>query len=807
MLNLILELSNKIVNLKKEELFEYLKEYYKKDKFNTEIVLWDENFSENEYLKNINNISCVEGLFSDVRLMFLNKNIFFEMIKNGTAKVKLDYSIGFDVNIASYVLNPNTTNRCFNENFEQTIFNNFDIFPYIVENYLKYGDEFFTNKYVYENIFELFKLIDSNIPDEFVKNEIDSLFKNIKSNKDSFKDFKDNHLRLQIFISGLIFANLHFSKKEEKIKYLTDLFDKRIGQFMKREFIYAVKYFEKNKNIMNFFNQKTNLNVNEYDLMKNIENLAYDLLLIRNIEYYSSLKQVRPNMEVDAFIPFVFSGDGLLIKLLNEVKIKALIFTSDKNLKKITPVYLDNIEKLIKKYDLFSYFTPKKVNKRNNGKINLKESLDNIQKELIEEFLNKKEFKFLKYKKKNKINNIDDLRKCIYCNQYKSKKEFSLEHIFPSALGGKYLDDDLFKTHNVCKECNNRFGLYVDGIFLKSFFIKNEVFNHYLDFVNENEDMTIPFVFMGTLKVPKINHPEYKYCDYWVWVGGSRVYHFHNNYNEFFQSYVSGHPIKFKNKKEAGEVYLVGAMENIDEKLFKIMLFSFKEHFKHQKRFSVNIELNLIDERTKKNNEIKFFDEPDEIQKYIKNKILETANQEHEMLITIQQGSEWKFLSKIAIGLGYNLFGEEYLESDDYKTFYNIINTKGVKEIKNILTKNPVMGDFLSNMTAFLKNIGEVLAFKSGHTLIFQIINNELYLVMWLYNKNYPFAVKIARDISRFKENNLLKKYNNGFVYVCIPAKKLGIGPLDLIAYMAYLQGDDNFLDKKQKDILNELRK
>jgi len=793
----IMELSNNIVSLKKEALLEYLKEYYKKDKFNTKVILWDESFLENEYLKNINNMSCVEGLFPDMRLMFLNKNVFFEMIKNRTAQVKLDYSIGFDVNIASYVLNPNTTNRCFNENFEQTIFNNFDIFPYIVENYLKYGDEFFTNEYVYKNIFELFKLIYSNMPDEFIRIEIDSLFRNIKSNKDLFKEFKDNHLRLQIFISGLIFANWHFSKKEERIRYIMHLFDKKIGQFMKREFIYAVKYFEKNKTIMNFFNQKTNLNVNEFDLIKNIENLAYDLLLVRNTEYYSSLRQVRPNTIVDGFVPLIFSGDENLLKLLKVVKIKALIISENNNIKKITPVYIDDIDSIIRKYGLDDFFDIDRVYQRKNQNINLEENVKEIQNTLIEEFIKQKENKLKN--KKYKIKS-EKTKKCIYCNQYKDESDFSLEHIFPSALGGKYLDDDLFKTHNVCKKCNNWFGLYVDGMFLKSFFIKNEVFNHYLDFVNEIEDITVPFVFIGTLKKPSISHPKYRYCDYWVWAGGSRVYHFHSNYNQFFNSYVGGHPIKFKSKKEAGEVYLVGAMENIDEKLFKIMLFSFKEHFKHQKRFSVNIELNLIDERTKKNNEIKFFDEPDEIQKYIKNKILETANQEHEMLITIQQGSEWKFLSKIAIGLGYNLFGDNYLESDDYKIFHNIINAMDINEIKNILTKNPVMGEFLSNITNSLKHIGEVVAFKSGHTLLFQIINNELYFVMWLYNKNYPFVVKIASDITKFKENNLLKKHNNGFVYICVPAKKLSIGPLDLGEYM---QDKEKFLNMQQEEILN----
>ena len=60
--------------------------------------------------------------------------------------------------------------------------------------------------------------------------------------------------------------------------------------------------------------------------------------------------------------------------------------------------------------------------------------------------------------------------KCIYCTKEKEEHEFSLEHIFPTALGGKVLPDAVFKTRSVCRECNSRFGLYIDGAFLKSFF-------------------------------------------------------------------------------------------------------------------------------------------------------------------------------------------------------------------------------------------------------------------------------------------------------------------------------------------------
>lgn len=394
------------------------------------------------------------------------------------------------------------------------------------------------------------------------------------------------------------------------------------------------------------------------------------------------------------------------------------------------------------------------------------------------------------------------MKKCIYCNKHKDEQEFSLEHIFPAALGGKYLDDALFKTHNVCKECNNKFGLYIDGLFLRSFFVKNEAFNHYLDYYQKGMHYTIPFVFIGTLQQPTIKHPDYKYCDFWVWVGGSRVYHFHNNYNEFFRSYVSGHPIKFKSKKEAGEAYLVGVKEDISDDLFLTMLFSFQEHFQYQKRFSVNMKLKMEDLRDKKRKKIAFFDEPHEKNKKVIENILKVINVEHHTNISFQEGSEWKFLAKLAIGLGYNLFGEAFLQTKEYKTFLEIINIRDFKALKEKVLLDAIMSNFFSPKIQNFKQMGEILAFESGHTLIFQLLGKRLFFIMYLYNKEYSYVVQIVENISNY-ESQFLKEFKQGFVYICIPALQKGIGPIDLGAYLAWRLGDNSFLQQNHKELLN----
>ena len=103
-------------------------------------------------------------------------------------------------------------------------------------------------------------------------------------------------------------------------------------------------------------------------------------------------------------------------------------------------------------------------------------------------------------------------KRCIYCNQDKYEDEFSLEHIFPDALGGKYANK-LFKTRQVCKKCNNLAGLYVDSLFVKNFFLTKLFFSNYIGYFDFKKKPYIPFTYMGFYE--HIEHPQYKFCEAW----------------------------------------------------------------------------------------------------------------------------------------------------------------------------------------------------------------------------------------------------------------------------------------------------
>ena len=73
---------------------------------------------------------------------------------------------------------------------------------------------------------------------------------------------------------------------------------------------------------------------------------------------------------------------------------------------------------------------------------------------------------------------------CIYCSQEKPLDTFSLEHIWPDALGGDHLDD-FWQTDSVCRTCNSTAGVFVDAKFIKSYLVAAERWNsEYLSLIH-----------------------------------------------------------------------------------------------------------------------------------------------------------------------------------------------------------------------------------------------------------------------------------------------------------------------------------
>ncbi len=248
--------------------------------------------------------------------------------------------------------------------------------------------------------------------------------------------------------------------------------------------------------------------------------------------------------------------------------------------------------------------------------------------------------------------------KCIYCGIEKEDKFKSLEHIFPqSAGGGNLLTEKPFRTRNVCKTCNSTLGLYVDGLFLRSWLYSNLKTLDLDKFIDLYQGTILPLSYMGI--IDNLSNDEFL-CDYWLGVSGESIFHIHSNYDDKFITQIGGNVIN--RKKNPGTVYYIPS--NINSPWGLTCLKSLKDQFNRQRIIGLNTKI--------VNGTIKIFDEPIESEKNkwneLKQYLNDNYNENEYVKATVRSkiGFEHRFLAKLAIGIGYNLLGPSYLQTNSY---------------------------------------------------------------------------------------------------------------------------------------------
>lgn len=366
---------------------------------------------------------------------------------------------------------------------------------------------------------------------------------------------------------------------------------------------------------------------------------------------------------------------------------------------------------------------------------------------------------------------------CIYCNQTKNVDEFSLEHIFPDSLGGAFAHN-IFKTRQVCQKCNNLSGLYVDSAFVKNFFSTTlPIFSDYLGYFDFDKKPIIPFSYMGFVEY--IKHPNFTYCEKWLWCGGSMVYHFHNNSEESFKTIAGGDPRRRKGK-DAGEAYLVGLTDN--PFWIELLLNSFVKQFQKSKKISVNYLLqdtasaSLTTEQQSIKKELFTIHQSQDMQKHT---------------IPIKLDFNVRFQAKLSIGLGYSLFGEKFSKSDEAKNYRDIFWNKDYQKLVEL---QPQMMSFFSEKKNEFDQIVQFLNYRGCHGLFFVPIQNSLIFYGNLYGQNqYPILTIITNELDKY-QNELIEQYPEGWGYILVPQREMCIGEIAITELFVYNTEDKSCL-------------
>lgn len=269
------------------------------------------------------------------------------------------------------------------------------------------------------------------------------------------------------------------------------------------------------------------------------------------------------------------------------------------------------------------------------------------------------------------------MAKCIYCDKEKSDSEMSLEHAIPRFLGGAYAPDN-FKIRNVCERCNNNLGLFVDAAFEKDWTVGSNLAQLARESVSLQGNIVtsgIPLVCMGISDLSPPGMQESEVCECWLGPHGEQVYLIRPSDDRLYW-YSGGNPITAK--QTASSAYFQFSQNSkIDPRLTWL---SFRDAFEDKKVSKIMVtqvegadpasigflEPNRLEQIDRER--ISYFCEECATSKVRQNKIPINVNFDH------------RFLGKLALGVSFATFGEEFLSTQYCVELTKLIWYRGLGE-------------------------------------------------------------------------------------------------------------------------------
>lgn len=326
-------------------------------KFKTIVAL--ENYDKDIIPNQLSNLAKSDAhdfvsYFSSENLFFVDEKLLEEINDGKSVDFPLDYSIMVDSNYASYIhrfINADTID--FNNNVFTTISIllkerfNYDYWFYLLENYkdtslhMEFDLQIFIKEHqdLHSNLvsLELFKSInidefkDSNriiytISKEQAVNNANKLIEDLycsESGKEFLNQFIFIQKQMTLILIGILKINFKSGKNAaKKVSELFEYMNEIVGAYFDREMILAHKYFNKPGGFRIF--SKIQKRGKTSDLLKKIENISWDFIVPRVMEYF--MKNVG---EGRFYLPFFLSHDRGLKDIMDLYKVKGVFFNEE----------------------------------------------------------------------------------------------------------------------------------------------------------------------------------------------------------------------------------------------------------------------------------------------------------------------------------------------------------------------------------------------------------------------------------------------------------------------------------------------
>lgn len=346
----------------------------------------------------------------------------------------------------------------------------------------------------------------------------------------------------------------------------------------------------------------------------------------------------------------------------------------------------------------------------------------------------------------------DKAFKCLYCGEEKPLSKSSKEHAIPQFLGGNSAPQ-FFQLNNVCEKCNNDLGLWVDASFAKSQLIINYFAKIATLLCAKLTDPGLPLKCTGKAQNILLKKPDNYVAEHWLGPSGETIIWI-RPHDEKVDSYAGGNPIETKKKNSVAYFFPVG-----NQKKFILGIRSFHHFFEKKKKLRKILCAKVIDPSGEVNPKSLKFDAPINEDKFNEKNIRQViTNGEIYGQFSLDKKFDFRFACKLATGVGYALFGNDFLDcgcaSEAQKgIWYRSENN----EKPNILGQN----------TTFNKD--NPLATTFGYTAAVVItvhIIEHLWILNFTINQEIQFFVALGPESMTSQH---IEKKNDGYVLLLFP--------------------------------------
>lgn len=368
--------------------------------------------------------------------------------------------------------------------------------------------------------------------------------------------------------------------------------------------------------------------------------------------------------------------------------------------------------------------------------------------------------------------------RCIYKNEEYTDDKFDLEHIFPAKLGGKLCDSSLFRTRRASRKANNNLGMFVDKKFIGNYFSQIDYHEAHRAFIDLDEPKNSPLLFMGHLDIKEL-FPD-KTCELWIGFAGEQVYRLRNNDGTEWETVNTGNPRN--RKKDRGILFHVNT--TAEQRWIRQTFHSIKATFRFlPKMYSINVHGEQINSSPAPG----FFEDltPEAIQLFntIKNHVTNDHKKSLQNQIAIDINDYYRFIPKMAIGFGHNLFGDEFLDTAYYQQlnkalWFNAENDEDTPEVRGNVSDLSTNGDIISKL----------LNIDGTYTFIFFPTN-----IGYSFNLITPgkrsYSIAITNNMELYEKISDTR-FLSPQVFVLAPGADFFYGPIKMEKYIAYLEGN-----------------